>query len=348
MMMSAAEFFVRKQSPRQGTCFVLMPFTDALTSVYEHGIKPAVEQMGMQCKRADELYTTQGILGDVWEAIQSAEIVIADLTGKNANVMYELGLCHALWKRVVLLSQNRDDIPFDLRQWRVIWYDFSFSGAARLKDDLHRAITALRQEQVTESEMIPLKSVRVPGHIVSHPAQSPYSPTSSSFPPKNESEWLHGEITTWKADEHYGFIRSGTEDFFFTAHGLFAEDMNVREGAPVIFTPADPYPGKRNRRALKVFVHGYEMRGRVSRAPTPDGRYGFAEIEGQRKERHSLFFIPKLGERIERGEIVECTICDSPKGPVGKDAHVVTARASAASVSSVDVDADGEIEEELI
>ena len=133
--MKASDFFVRTRPPKSGLCFVLMPFQEAMTAVYEHGIKPQVLSMGMECKRADEIYSAQNILSDIWDSIQSAELIIADCTGKNPNVMYELGLCHALWKRVILLSQNRDDVPFDLRAWRVIWYDFTFAGAARLKDD---------------------------------------------------------------------------------------------------------------------------------------------------------------------------------------------------------------------
>ncbi|MGR0482698.1 MAG: hypothetical protein ACTFAL_15205 [Candidatus Electronema sp. V4] len=164
--MKASEFFVRKHDPQPGLCFVLMPFQEALTAVYEHGIKPQVESMGMQCKRADEIYSGQAILGDIWTSIQTAELIIVDCTGKNQNVIYEIGLCHALWKKVILLSQSLDDVPFDLRQWRVIWYDFTFAGAARLKEELGRAIAALRQEKCVEAELVEL-SMPQPEHCFS-------------------------------------------------------------------------------------------------------------------------------------------------------------------------------------
>lgn len=146
-MKAASDFFVRDKQPTPGTCFVLMPFEDGMNAVYEHGIKPCVEALGIKCRRADELYSAQGILGDIWTSVQSAEIVLADLTNKNPNVMYELGLCHTLWKHVILICQNKDDVPFDLRNWRVIWYDFTFAGAARLREELQRAILALREER---------------------------------------------------------------------------------------------------------------------------------------------------------------------------------------------------------
>lgn len=155
--MKASEFFVRKHVPKMRECFVLMPFHEALTAVYEHGIKPQVESMGMQCKRADEIYSGRAILGDIWTSIQTAELVIVDCTSKNPNVMYELGLCHALWKRVILLSQKKDDVPFDLRVWPVIWYDLTFAGAVRLKEELGRTIEALRQEECVEAVPHPMQ-----------------------------------------------------------------------------------------------------------------------------------------------------------------------------------------------
>ena len=54
---------------------------------------------------------------------QNAKVLLAELTSKNANVFYELGLAHALGKPVVLVSETMDDVPFDLQQLRVILYD---------------------------------------------------------------------------------------------------------------------------------------------------------------------------------------------------------------------------------
>ncbi len=55
--MKAQEFFMRNHDPNLGMYFVLISFHEALTAVYEHRIKPQVESMGMQCKRADEIYS---------------------------------------------------------------------------------------------------------------------------------------------------------------------------------------------------------------------------------------------------------------------------------------------------
>jgi len=98
----------------------------------------------MRCLRADEIYSEKPIIGDIWDLIQRAEIIVADLTSKNPNVLYELGLCHVLWKRVVLLAQRIEDVPFDLRHFRVILYEHSLEGAEELSLALAGAVEKLR------------------------------------------------------------------------------------------------------------------------------------------------------------------------------------------------------------
>ena len=73
--------------------------------------------------RADELFSTGSVMEQIWEQIRKAKILLADLTGKNPNVFYELGLAHAIGKPVVFTSGNLEDVPFDLRHLRVIIYD---------------------------------------------------------------------------------------------------------------------------------------------------------------------------------------------------------------------------------
>jgi len=62
-------------------------------------------------------------MDQVWAGIRRAKVLVAELTTRNPNVFYELGLAHALRKPVVLVSSNQDDVPFDLQHIRVIYYD---------------------------------------------------------------------------------------------------------------------------------------------------------------------------------------------------------------------------------
>ncbi|WP_037182173.1 hypothetical protein [Rhodococcoides fascians] len=110
----------------QGTCFVMQPFQAPLGGYYESIFLPAIEQTGLSAVRADaDIFGTGKIIDQIWRGIRGATVLIAELTTKNPNVFYELGLAHALQKPVILVSSNQDDVPFDLRHIRVILYDKS-------------------------------------------------------------------------------------------------------------------------------------------------------------------------------------------------------------------------------
>lgn len=111
-------------APTGSTCFVMQPFAAPLGGYYETIFKPAVAQAGLTAVRADaEIFGTGKIIDQIWRGIRNAQVLVAELTTKNPNVFYELGLAHALEKPVILVSSNQDDVPFDLRHIRVILYD---------------------------------------------------------------------------------------------------------------------------------------------------------------------------------------------------------------------------------
>lgn len=93
---------------------VLMPFDKAFDDVYRYGIRAVCEKLSLHCERVDEQHFEGTILDRIYNQIAKADIIVSDMTARNANVFYETGYAHALGKRVVLLTQNKDDIPFDL------------------------------------------------------------------------------------------------------------------------------------------------------------------------------------------------------------------------------------------
>lgn len=108
------------------SCFVMQPFAEPYGRYYGLIFKPAIEQSGLIPVRADtDMFGTGKIMDQVWRGITSAKVLVAELTSRNANVFYELGLAHALKKPVVLVSSNQEDVPFDLKHIRVILYDTS-------------------------------------------------------------------------------------------------------------------------------------------------------------------------------------------------------------------------------
>jgi hypothetical protein len=132
--------------------FVLMPFDPQLRPVYEDHIAQCARELHLSIARGDDFFTAHSVMNDIWSAISDARAVIADCTGRNPNVFYEIGLAHAVGKPVVLITQNIDDVPFDIRHLRYIQYDYTPRGMRifekRLADTL-RAELSLEKERAT-------------------------------------------------------------------------------------------------------------------------------------------------------------------------------------------------------
>jgi hypothetical protein len=112
-----------KGKATENICFTIMPFGDWFDSYYESIYVPAIEAAGLTPRRADDLYRPSAIVHDIWGLTQSAKLLLADLSGKNPNVFYELGLAHAIARPAILVAESIDDVPFDLRALRVLVYD---------------------------------------------------------------------------------------------------------------------------------------------------------------------------------------------------------------------------------
>jgi len=137
----------RQAASTGATCFVMQPFVSPFGSYFNSIFKPAIEQAGLQAIRADaEIFGTGKIMDQIWRGIRDASVLVAELTSKNPNVFYELGLAHALEKPVVLVASNQEDVPFDLLHIRVILYDQTdpFWGQKlvdKLADNIQSALT---------------------------------------------------------------------------------------------------------------------------------------------------------------------------------------------------------------
>lgn len=121
------------------TVFMIMPFGERFFSVY----RDLKEKFA-----ADYVFTNAGdnenqhnILRDIVERICRADIVIADLTGPNANVMYELGVAHTLNKKTIMITQDSlSDLPFDLKQYRAKDYSEHFESYNELVRYLRKSL----------------------------------------------------------------------------------------------------------------------------------------------------------------------------------------------------------------
>jgi chaperonin GroEL len=132
--------------------FVLMPFKPPFDSYYQEIIKPAAKSAGLEAQKADEIYGTGPIIHDIWKQIWAATVVIADVTEKNPNVNYELGICHTLNVPTVIITQSMDDVPFDYRHRRCIPYD---TKGVNWQRDLKRSITETLKQVLAGEDVFP-------------------------------------------------------------------------------------------------------------------------------------------------------------------------------------------------
>lgn len=133
-------------------CFVMTP-SKPPDMVYRKLIRPVVEQFGLTVLRADELYSPGSIPEQIRTAIQQARLCVADLSDRNPNVLYEVGIAHTLGKPTVLLTTDAEDIPFDLRTIRFIVYDHKSLESARV--NLERAVqNVLGEDRVDEAQRL--------------------------------------------------------------------------------------------------------------------------------------------------------------------------------------------------
>src|SRR6266481_6363408 len=135
-------------------CFVLMPFGSPYDGYYHKIIKPAADKAALDTLRSDEIYSTKAIIQDIWNKIWQARVIVADVTGKNPNVNYELGLCHALGIPTIIITRNIDDVPFDYRHRRCIAYKVEEAGwEDKLRIDLTSTIQAVINDTANADEL---------------------------------------------------------------------------------------------------------------------------------------------------------------------------------------------------
>jgi len=136
------------------TCFVIAPIGEAGSDirkrsdqVLKHVISPAAEQCGYEALRADQISEPGMITSQVIQHIVDDPLVIADLTGWNPNVFYELAIRHALRKPLVQLIKRGEQIPFDVAGTRTIHVDHKdLDSVEEAKEEIVRQIGALEQD----------------------------------------------------------------------------------------------------------------------------------------------------------------------------------------------------------
>lgn len=158
-------------------CFVIMPFSDGeayekghFRSVYEDIIVPAVNESGYIPHRADDVKQTNLIHLDILKRLIDAPICVCDLSSRNPNVLFELGIRQAFDKPVVLIQESETPKIFDISMLRIIEYskDMKYRDVLTVQQSLSDAIKAtldVSPDSANVNSIIQLLSLSNPATI---------------------------------------------------------------------------------------------------------------------------------------------------------------------------------------
>jgi uncharacterized RDD family membrane protein YckC len=120
-------------------CTVIMPFRKELDSHFEL-IKTIGERLGYSVYRVDTHRFSGNIVEAINKALVKADLIVADLSGANPNVMYELAIAQSLGKKVLMVTDDRNTVPFDISSYRI---DLIDPSSPEQIESLHASMRAL-------------------------------------------------------------------------------------------------------------------------------------------------------------------------------------------------------------
>src|SRR5260370_389127 len=191
--------------------FVVMPFDPKFNDIYKFGINGAAEDVGAYAERLDEQIFGEGMLERIFNQISQADVIVADMTGRNPNVFYEVGYAHALGKTVILLTQDSKDIPFDLKhhQHTVYKKQIEFLRKA-LAEKLAWGIAQAKQSSPGTTERL---SLRIRGIDIPRSDPGTELPLiDGTFPDEGSDAFLTFQL---RNDSFGSFILSITHVYLF-------------------------------------------------------------------------------------------------------------------------------------
>lgn len=143
-----------KECDMKKKCFIITPIGSEGSDIRKKAegvidavINPVLKNMDYDIYIPHKMNNPGSITGQIIDHILNDELVIANLTGLNANVMYELAVRHAARKPIVCIAENSTKLPFDVMTDRVIFYDDAMYSVEATKQDLSKKIEAATSQE---------------------------------------------------------------------------------------------------------------------------------------------------------------------------------------------------------
>lgn len=221
------------------TCFVIMGFgekTDLETGrklnldmSYQNVIKPAIEDLGLQCERADEIVHSGVIDVPMYERLYRADVVVADLSTMNPNALYELGVRHALRPfTTVVIAESGFKNPFDvnhvlIRKYAHLGEDIGVAEARRFTKVLQEAVKGVLEQPAKDSPIYLFLSDLQP------PTLSSISQPLGAAPAAGETVLSEILDQAKRARDSDPADWATARDRFAEAHDLVPQDVYVHQ-----------------------------------------------------------------------------------------------------------------------
>jgi len=160
----------------------LLPLGKLFDALFADALEPAARAAGAEIVRVPSEFSSESRLGAVCAAIEKADCVLADLTGRSPHILYQVGYAHGIGKKVLLLAAQGEDFPFD---------------ASRHPRIIHSGDGALLRAELTTF----LSTGAMPA---AKPAETPATPASADA--RAQFLEIFGSILAEHRHEHRGEV----------------------------------------------------------------------------------------------------------------------------------------------
>lgn len=150
-----------KEVSHSKKCFFITPIGDTksnefekLEGLIENVLNPVLEDKDYEIIVAHQIQNLGSINDQIFKNIIESDLIISNLTGLNANVMYETAVAHSFGKPTIMISESGTNLPFDLKTDRTIFFNDSIKGTGLLKNEILRKITQLEENSTTDNPIV--------------------------------------------------------------------------------------------------------------------------------------------------------------------------------------------------